>query len=222
MRSILLALPALMLAATPALAQEQDGELWLSTGASVSLGERTSLDGEVLARFSDADGLYESEFGAVVTHALNDSVTIAAGFYRVPGYEQGNRTHIDNRPRQQITVKLGTFLGGSWQLRGRSEQRFRTDGDDVGFRVRPQIRYALPLGGNTEFRLSHESYFNLNDTDWGQKGGHERMRNFASLVTPLTDTLELEAGYLNQYRFGQGGGTDTMDHVLSVAVSIDL
>jgi hypothetical protein len=221
MRSILLA-SALLLTPLPALAQEEDSEVWLTTGASVSVGERTSIDGEFLIRVSDADGLYESEFGAVVTHKLSDSVTISAGYFRVPGYDHGNGTHIDNRPRQQVAVKLGKFLGGSWQARLRTEQRFRSDGDDIGFRLRPQIRYSLPLGGETEFRLSHESYFNLNDTDWGQKDGHERMRNAASIVTPLTDKLNVEVGYLNQYRFGRNGSRDQMDHVLTFALNFDI
>lgn len=221
MRSILLAIPV-VLVASPALAQEQDEEMWLTVGGSVPLAEKTSIDGEAIARFSNADGLYETEFGVVVTHELSDTVTIAAGYFRVPGYDHGNVTHIDDRPRQQITVQLGKFLGGSWQTRVRTEQRFRNDGDDVGHRVRPQVRYTLPLGGDTRLRLSHESYINLNTTDWGQRGGYERMRNIAAVVTPLNDDIDIEFGYLNQYRFGQDPGRrDTMDHVMTAALAID-
>lgn len=220
MRSILLAIP-IALAVSPALAQDVDSELWLTTAASVSVAQSTSIDAEFVARFSDEDGLYETEWGAVVTHKLSDAVTVSAGYFRVPGYDHGNGTHIDNRPRQQVTVRMGKFLGGSWQARVRTEQRFRSDGDDVGLRVRPQIRYSLPLGGETQLRLSHESYFNLNDTDWGQQGGHERMRHIAAVTTPLTGALTLEVGYLNQYRFAQGAGRDSMDHVMTAAVSID-
>lgn len=221
MRSIFLTFAAASFV-SPALAQEQDGEVWFTVSGSLPIAKDITIDAESIARFSDADGLYETEFGAVVTHKLSDRVTISAGYFRVPGYDHGNITHIDDRPRQQITVQLGKFMGGSWQTRVRTEQRFRNDGDDVGFRVRPQVRYTLPLGGDTRLRLSHESYINLNTTDWGQRGGYERMRNIAAVVTPLTGDVDVEIGYLNQYRFSQRPGrSDTMDHVITFAIGID-
>jgi hypothetical protein len=44
------------------------------------------------------------------------------------------------------------------------------------------------------------------------------MRNSLSVSAPLGRHFAVEAGYLNQYRFVRGG-PDSMDHVLTLALS---
>lgn len=62
-------------------------------------------------------------------------------------------------------------------------------------------------------RLAHESYLNLNTTDFGQDAGHKRMRNSAALSSPITERVNSEIGYMNQYRFN-GDDRDIMEHAL--------
>jgi hypothetical protein len=217
----LILLPLLGLAA-PAQAQVEDNEIWLTAGASVPLAEATKLGLEVTSRFSDDDGgLYEIEMSGLLIREVAKGVEIGVGYVRTPNYSRGTVTRMENRGRQQITAKFGKVAGGSLSGRFRIEERFRRGSDDMGVRLRPYLKYSLPLGqGATALVVSHESFLNLDDTDWGQIGGYERMRNLVGISTPLTKGVTLETGYLNQYRFAQGGSRDTMDHVGSANLSI--
>src|SRR3546814_3641158 len=100
--------------------------------------------------------------------------------------------------------------------------RWSRDGDDIGLRLRPQIKYTLPLGtgSKTTLVLSHESFIQVNDTDWGQASGYARMRNAIGVKTPLSKVVSVELGYLNQYDFGLHGAHDKMAHAATVALSL--
>lgn len=220
----LLAVPLIALAA-PAWAQtDTDTQSWASASASTGLVDGVALTLEGTARFGDdADGLYEAEFGGWLEFDAGDGVTVSTGYVRVPGYANGDLAKMEDRPRQQIAFPLASFGGGKLSGRVRLEERLRRGGDDVGLRLRPQIKFSLPLrsGSKTALVLSHESFFELNDTDWGQNAGYARMRNAIGMKTPLNDTISIEAGYLNQYNFGRNGGQDEMAHVATVALSLD-
>lgn len=213
-----------LLAALPAAAQDTDSELWLTANAKAGIGEKTDLAIETIGRFSDRDGFYEFEAGAAIEHEIAKGVKIAAGHFYVPGYDHGRFRYGEQRPRQQISFPIAAIAGGKLGGRVRTEQRFRTDGDDVGLRFRPQLNFEIPLGSGDaapSLTLWHESYVNLNDTDWGQKAGYERMRNALAVAVPLSGPLGIEAGYLNQYRFAQGLGRDQMDNVATLTLSLD-
>lgn len=222
MRSILLALPVLILS-SPALAQEEDSELWLTGGAGIAVGENMEIDFEVISRFSDdSDGLYEAEFMGGVTQSVAKGVSIHGGYVRVVNYAGGSMTRTEDRFRAQLGL---SGSAGPVELSGRLrfEHRSASTGDDTSYRFRPQIKASLPLG-TSEFSLvaSHESLIPLNDTDWGEQAGYDRMRNLAGLSWQASDTIGVEIGYLNQYRFGRGIRRDTMDHAFSLSVGLSL
>ncbi len=212
---------AIAMVATPVWAQDSDAQLWSTTAVSVPLGKPVSLDGELVLRFGDAaDGLYESEAGGFVTFAVSDSVKIGFGYTRVTNYAGGQVTRSEDRPRQQIEASLGTLLGGKLSARLRIEERIRSNGSDTGFRLRPRLKWKLPVGrtGSTALVLSHESFVELNDADWGQDAGYRRMRNFVGFDLALAGPVRAELGYLNQYGF-RHARRDTIDHVLSISVA---
>lgn len=213
----------LLVAATPAFAQNHDSELWTATSMSLGIAEGTKLSGEATARFSDDDGgLYEVEMVATLSHAITDKVEIGGGYVRTPAYRDGDVLRIEHRARQQVTVKLGKLGAGSLSARLRMEERFRVGQDDIGVRARPYLKFSLPLGEKApSLFAAHESFVNLNDTSWGQEGGYERMRNAVGLTMPLDKRITVEAGYLNQYRF-VSGGTDQMDHAGTVSLAFSL
>ncbi len=223
MRAVLIAAPLLMLA-MPAHAQtDTDSQVWTTVEASTALDDGVKLTLEAIGRFGDdAGGLYELEFGGWLGFDAGDGVTISTGYVRVPGYAHGELSKMEDRPRQQISFPLGGFAGGKLSGRVRLEERLRRDGDDIGLRLRPQIKYTLPLGtgSKTALVLSHESFIQVNDTDWGQASGYARMRNAIGVKTPLNKVVSVELGYLNQYDFGLHGARDKMAHAATVALSL--
>jgi hypothetical protein len=222
MPRLLLCLFALLLPAT-ALAQEEDQELWLTGAASVALGEDTKFEFDTVSRFgNDPGGLYEVEINTLIAHEIAKGVTIGGGYVRNINYSRGTVTRTEDRLRVQLGL---SGKAGAVKLSGRMrmENRWRSDGDDTGYRLRPQIKASLPIG-DSPFSLvgSHESLIPLNDTDWGEEAGYDRMRNLVGVNWKASKLLSIEAGYLNQYRFGRGGDRDVMDHALSVSVGLSL
>lgn len=216
-------LASLMLAsiASPALAQDQDQQFWFKIDAGTDLSEQVDLGLEMNQRFgNDEGGVIESQYLAKIGVDIGGGVKLTGGINRVVGVSDGRVDNTEWRPRQEIGFPIASLGRGALAGRVRLEQRFRSDGDDVGHRVRPEITYALLLTETLELEIGHESYFNLNTTDFGQRSGHERMRNFAALGFPIAPNVSASVGYLNQYRFNRNA-RDRMEHALTTGLSVD-
>lgn len=218
-RSYLFAAPLLLACtAAPVSAQQQDLQLWTSTVAAVPLSDDWELSGGLLVRASELrEGIYQLQFVGDVQHEVGDGVSIGAGYSYIPNYRAGERTRTENRIRQQVAFPVASVGGGRIAARVRLEQRWRDDGDDIKLRLRPALTYSLPIGEGTSLRLGHESFLNLNATDWGPATGYDRVRHQVSVRHDLGGGLTGEAGYLNQYVF-VGDDPEEMDHVLTLGV----
>jgi hypothetical protein len=213
----LVALP-LLAAASPTYARQDDAQLWLQANTIVPLDADTRVTLEQIARFSDRqDGLYTTEFGALIGQRVSKNFEIGFG-YRHVSYYNGNTARDEDRFRQQL---VGTF--GHLSTRFRIDERFHPEGNEVGFRIRPLVRYNQPVGtkGLAVF-VSHESFFLPNSTKWGQRRGYERMRNWLGLVVPISPVMTADVAYLNQYRFARGGAQAQMDHALNLQLTVNL
>lgn len=208
----------LLLAATPAWAQQQDAQAWEQLNVVVPVAPQWRVTLEEIARISDRQrGIYTTEFGALVGWQVAEGVELGFG-YRHVGFHSRNLAPDEERLRQQIVVARGRFAG-----RLRLDERFSPDGSEIGFRVRPLLRYNQPLGSERlVVFVSHESFFLPNSTAWGQRAGYERMRNIVGLAFPLAKAVTADIGYLNQYRFARGGARAQMDNALNVQVTLNL
>ncbi len=220
MRPVFLA--GLLLAPTPALAQREDSQLWFQANGSVPVAEDTQVIVEAIGRFSDnAGGFAHNEIGGLLTHDAGDRFELAIGYRHVEDYEQGRTKPNEERLRQQVTMTVGHGFG----IRFRLEERFHQRGREMGVRLRPQLRYTLPLGRakDAPFVLATaESFVNFNATDWGQERGVERVRHTILVSLPLSSNLRGDVGYLNQYRFGRGAERDLMEHAATFALTLAL
>jgi hypothetical protein len=209
---------AMMVAASPAYAQQEDQQLWLQVNTNVPLADDVRVTLEQIARFSDRQqGLFTTEFGGLLGYRVAKGVEIGIGYRRVDGHN-GNRAAGEDRLRQQVLATFGRFT-----TRFRIDERFSAGGAETGFRVRPLVRYNHPLGrpGMALF-VSHESFLLPNSTAWGQQRGYERMRNIIGTTLPIGRTVSADIGYLNQYRFARNGARAQMDHALSLQLTINL
>ncbi|HST35687.1 MAG TPA: DUF2490 domain-containing protein [Allosphingosinicella sp.] len=219
MRSILLALPLLLIGA-PAGAQQTDEQLWFQVNASLAIGAREKVTVEGIGRFSDrAEGFSHAETGILFTHTTRGGIELSAGYRHVEDWDRNGRLPNEERLRQMILVPLGSGFSG----RLRFEQRFNSSGGEIGFRLRPRLGFETPLtSGGLKLFATQEHFLNLNGTAWGQRGGYERMRNALGVSIPLGGNLRGEVGYLNQYRFGRDGRRDQMDHAATFTLSLNV
>ncbi|WP_313393752.1 DUF2490 domain-containing protein [Sphingobium yanoikuyae] len=221
MRRLSLCLFALM--ALPATAHaSEDEQLWTTTSATVKLSDHWRLQQEIVARFSnDRDGLYEIESNTLIGYKLDKQVTVWAGYTHDPQYDGGDFTVMEHRVREQVTVDNILKLGPvSVSARMRMEQRWREGIDGTAWRLRPYVKLTLPFkeGGKTALILSHESFIDLNKTNFQRVQGEERMRNLIAITTPLAKNVNAEIGYLHQHGF-RPDADDSNDNVASLSLS---
>ena len=216
---LLFALAAL-LAAVPAHATEQTGQLWTTATVEFDLADDVAFAGQFVARFSDAaDGVSELQYQADVSWRARPGLELDVGYSYVPRYSGGEVTTREHRVRQQATLRLGQALGGRVEGRLRLEQRWRDDGDDTMLRLRTRLAWTRPIGpSNLAVRLWHESFVHLNDTDWGGEARWARARQQLSLRRNFGAALTGEIGYLNQYDVARSR-EDQLTHALSLSLT---
>jgi hypothetical protein len=200
-----------------------DSQLWTNFNVSAKLGDRWRLSEEGTIRFSDnRSGLYEVEANTLLGYRLDKVVTVWAGYTHNPQYSSGDFTVMEHRAREQVTfdgfAKIGT---GKLNGRLRFEQRWREHVDGTGWRVRPYLKYSVPIAGKTALNLSSEPFFNLNTTPFQRRTGLDRVRNLITISTPLRKSLSGEAGYMNQHGFVRGG-PDTSDNIAYFGLAVSL
>jgi hypothetical protein len=202
-----------------------DSQIWTTEAVNLKLGGNWRAQEELVERFSDnRNGLYEIESNTLLGYKLSKSTTLWAGYTHDPQYSGGDFTVMERRIREQVTfdnvVKLG---GGRLSFRLRGEERWRHNVDGTGWRVRPYVKYTLPLahGSKTNLVLSAEPFINLNTTPFQKQPGLDRIRSLIAINTPISKRLTAEIGYLNQHGFVRGG-PDTNDHVASFSLSLSL
>jgi hypothetical protein len=208
--------------ASPASAQS-DSQLWTNFNLNVKLGDRWRVSEEGTIRFSDnRNGLYELEVNSLLGYRLNKVVTLWAGYTHNPQYASGDFTLMEHRAREQVTFDGFARLGsGKFNGRVRFEQRWREHVDGTGWRLRPYLKYSVPIAGKTALNLSSEPFLNLNTTPFQKRTGLDRVRNLVTISTPLTKSLSGEAGYMNQHGFVKNG-PDTSDNVAYFGLALNL
>ena len=223
LRRLALLCAALAIAAPAAAAD--DSQLWTGGSVTVKLSDKWRFSEELTARFSNQrNGLYEIESNSLLGYSIGHGVTLWAGYTHDPQYAAGDFRIMEHRAREQLTFdNFATVAGGRFSGRIRLEQRWREGMDGTGWRVRPWLKYSLPLhkGGKTALVLSTEPFVNLGTTSFQRSRGLDRVRSFIGIATPLAKNLMLEGGYLNQHLFAHDG-PDSDDHVASVALNLSL
>jgi len=223
--STLLFLALIPSLSTPALAVQNDSQVWTTAAVNVKLSNRWRLSNELTGRFSNnRNGLYDLEDDLLLGYQLSKKVGIWAGYVHDPQYSGGDFTVMEHRFREQATfAKVAQIAGGTIDARLRFEQRWRNGKNGTGWRFRPFVKYTHPFkpGGKTALVISHEGFWNFNTTSFQAKGGFERMRNLIAISTPIIKNVNAEIGYLNQYTIVRGD-EDTMDHIASINLSLSL
>lgn len=217
MKPLLVALAAGL--ALPAAAQ--DVQNWSTLIAQGPVAGRTLLWAELQSRF-DQD---ISRFGVGIVRVgvgvrLRHDVDLMAGYHFQHNDLADGGTRDEHRAWQQVQAPLirrenGFILITRWRL----EQRSIVGADDLGWRLRGQLRLVQPLNGRGSAGplLQSETFVALNSTDWGARGGLDSQRTLIGWLQPLSPHLNLEAGYMHVYTRRQG--RDTGNHVISLTLN---
>jgi hypothetical protein len=201
-----------------------DSQFWSVNSVSVKLSSHWSVSQDLTLRFSDEKGgLYEVEANSLAGYRMSKNFTLWAGYDFDPQYSHGDHTVTEHRIIEQGVVdKIATIGGGKLNGRLRFEQRWRDGMNGTGWRLRPYLRYALPISGSkVAFVLSDEQFWDLGTNSFQTVSGLERMRNFIGLSVPVTKTLGMDAGYMNQHHFVPNG-KDSSDNIAYVSLGLKL
>lgn len=193
---------ALLLAAAPAAAADKDAQLWTTAIASGPVDGDVTAWVELQARLGDhVSRLSQSELRVALGYRFGDALTVYGGYAHVTRHLAARSDTTENRLWQQASYAV--VPAGPVRLTGRTrlEQRFFNTGSDTGWRLRQQLRLAVPLatGKRPSLVASGEALFTLNDTDWGGRAGLDQLRGFAGVNLPIGPKRAIELGYLNQY-----------------------
>lgn len=202
-----------------------DQQLWVVTALNVKLSDKWRLQEEVTTRFSDnRNGLYEVESNTLLGYRLNKTITLWGGYTHDPQYSAGHFTTMEHRLREQVTFDNVAQLGpGKLSFRIRGEQRWRRNVDGTAWRLRPYVKYSVPLGKRSKAALvlSSEPFFNLNTTRFQGRTGLDRVRNLIAINTPVTTKVTAEFGYMNQHIFVRHG-EDESDNIAWLSFGLNL
>jgi hypothetical protein len=210
-----------LLSAPAGAATSEDEQFWLNLTAMGSVKDELVYFAEIQPRAGDGvSRIDQSLFRGALGWKFSPSLTLYQGFAHIIVQIDGGQDVNEERSFQQLNWTLGQPWGGELSSRTRLEQRWRSDGDDMGWRLREMIRYEKPLtAGSDAFNalVYAEGFVALNDTDWGAKSGFDQLRSFVGAEVGLPGASTLEVGYLNQL-INQSGGDRRINHVASVTL----
>lgn len=214
--------PCLALLAAPAhAATREDEQVWLNLTAMGSIRGDLVYFAEVQPRVGDGvSRIDQALFRGALGWKAAPSLTLYQGFAHIVVPVEGGTDVNEERSFQQISWTLGKPWGGELSSRTRLEQRWRSDGTDMGWRAREMLRYEKPVrpGSDAVNALVYaEGFVALNDTDWGARAGFDQLRSFAGVELGLPGASTLEVGYLNQL-VNQRAGNQRVNHIASITL----
>lgn len=194
---------------------------WPTLYLTAPLGGRWLGSVEVIGRIADdttRPSQIESRFE--IGRAIGSHVTLWAGYVHVVSYNEGRRDGIENQAVEQLSWAVGRIGPLRLSSRTRLEQGFIVGNDRTAWRMREQVRLALPIGrGPVSALLWTEPYIALNRTAATART-FEQLRSFAGVSLRMSKHADVEFGYLNQ-RLWRGSG-NVVNHAVPLVLNIRL
>ncbi|MGB3711431.1 MAG: DUF2490 domain-containing protein [Erythrobacter sp.] len=215
-RSAALALAASTIAiAQPALATDEDVELWFGPSIEKRLDENTSVELQTAQRFRDSerrrgDTFY---FRGWVHQKVADNVTISAAA------EQ--RFNSDGADEIRIIQQIGT-KHGYLRTRLRLEERFE-EGEDgrAGVRLRPRLGLRVPFSETSPVTaaIDGELFWTLRSTDSGGSTGFTDIETRIGFTYDVSDDVTVGLKYVRGQSF-RSGRDDKVGHAPLIELDI--
>lgn len=212
---------AILAPSVPALAAQEDGQVWLAQFSTIEIGRKVLLFSDVQFRLTDgADRLGQVLVRPAVGYRITPSDTLFMGYAYVRTEPLGGTPTDEHRMFQQALVRV---VGGPGKTtvtsRTRLEQRWLEGRKGTGWRLRQQVRLDAPVASGLNAILWAEPFVNLDTTSWGQRAGFDQLRGFAGAGVPIAAGIAIEAGYSGQY-VNRFNAPDRMNHIGSLSLTI--
>ena len=211
-------LAAASMVSAPAHATDSETGVWTIFSTTDSFGGGDSAGRwkywfDAQARYVDLDsGANQWLLRPGIGYELRDGVNVWAGYARFRSRNAAGRVADENRYWQQLDWQAGQWQGGRFSMRARLEQRSVDVGNDTAVVLRFMTKYARPLANDKTLIVGLEPFVDLKDTDWGGESGLGQNRTFVGIGWRISDALNLETGYMNQYVWADSG-EDRMNHL---------
>lgn len=193
-----------------------DEQLWLNLTAMGPVTDNLIYFVEIQPRLGDGvSRVDQTLLRGAIGWKLSPNVSLYQGYAHITAGDTN-----EERSFQQLNWTIGSPWGGELSSRTRLEQRWRSNGDDMGWRLREMLRYEKPLKANSQAinaLVYAEGFFALNNTDWGAQAGFDQVRSFAGAEIALMGKSTMEIGYLNQL-VNQSGSNTRVNHVASISL----
>ena len=205
---------------------DSDNRLWLNTNISNENGaDKTWLYlGEAELRFFGAGQTFD---GGVVRgtggYRVNENLSYWVGMDWVRTFKDetiADNVTYETRLWEQVKWTMGKNDHHSFASRTRLEQRMKHGNGQIALRLRERLKFEWPDAwrGKITPVVYDEVFFNLNRPDWIAPRTFDRNRLFLGGKIALSKRLDLEAGYLNQYRLRSPN--NQMDNILYIELAI--
>ncbi len=210
-RIALLAAACLVLSAAPALAQDEDGELWFNPAFVKMIDDRTSVELETAQRLRN-DPRDDTYFARLWVNREDRGRRAWSA-----GIEQ-RWTGPDERE-----VRLLQQVGYDWgplEFRTRLEQRFVDVDPQTGWRLRQRVGTTIPLtDGEDGWALTGDAelFVTLRNTEPGGQTGVTGLRTFVGFERGF-GRYDVSLGYLRQQDI-RDGVEDRVGHAPFVGVT---
>ena len=197
-----------LVAAQPALATDDDFELWFGPSIETDLDDDTSIELQTAQRFRDADnGRVDTYyFRGWVHQKVADNVTISGAAEQ--RFNDGGRDEV--RFIQQVGTKHGIL-----RTRLRLEERFSEGrGGRMGVRVRPRLGLRIPLSDTSPVTatVDGELFLTARSTSPGGQTGLTGVETRVGFTYDLSDNVTLGVKYLRAQSIRDGGREDRVSH----------
>ena len=204
---------------SPARAADEDLQSWTAATATIDVNKKVVVWLEGQLRMTDnAARAGQILLRPGIGFKLDKTTTAMLGYAYVRTDPIGPALMNEHRIWQQLAFRIaGDGKGVTLTARSRLEQRFIEGSSDMGLRMRQQIRVTFPLAGSVRGVVWTEPFVTFNTTSWGQRRGLDRWRNSVALAIPISKTVMIEPGYLNQWVFRPG--RDGTHHIANLTIA---
>lgn len=209
----LLAIGSLMAAAAPAVAQDEDGELWFNPAFVKQIDDRTSVELETAQRLRQ-DPRNDTYFARLWLNRED-----GAGRQWSVGVEQ--RWNGPDEREVRLLQQVG-YDWGPLEFRTRLEQRFVDVDPQTGVRLRQRVGTTIPLTDSEDgwaLTGDAEVAVTLRNTEPGGQKGVTGLRTFVGFERSY-GRYDVSLGYLRQQDI-RDGAEDRVGHAPFVGLTVN-